>query len=256
MYKHLTKDDWKHLLKIPDEYVVDTLIVNGAGKKEEALNTFKNILSKNKQVSKVSNLQDSFFQNVLEFNLKEKKIWFDVAYGGAYLSELIHIACLFGSKKNFLVGSCGGLQKELKTGDIIIPTYTYGNESTTRMYQESGDNKHYSDEKLSSNIKNAIDKKYTVRQGPLITCQSMMAETQEDVDTWEKEGYLGVEMESSTFFAISNHFNVPSTAIIHISDNLVKNELVGDKNYALTKQLREDLKEYKYKTILEKISSE
>ncbi|MDD3475134.1 MAG: hypothetical protein PHP08_04565, partial [Candidatus Dojkabacteria bacterium] len=231
MYKHLTKEDWINNLRLPNEYKVDALIVNGTGKPEDAENIFKDVIRKNKHISNITNLQHSFFKKVIEFKLENKTVWFCTTYGGAFLSELTHIACILGSEKNFFVGSCGALQDNLETGDIIIPTYSYGDESSTRMYQKSNDNRHYSNEKLNKEIENLIDKKYKINIGSLVTCQAMLAETEEDIANWKEDGYLGVEMESSTFFAVSNHFNVPSTAIIHISDNLVKNELVGSEKY-------------------------
>ena len=181
------------------------------------------------------------------------KIWFDVVYGGAYLSELLHVGCLFGSKKNFLVGTCGGLQKNLETGDLVIPTYTYGNESTTRIYQpDIKDHKHYADKELRKEFVKSISD-YKIHSGPIITCQGMLGETPEDIKKWSEEGYLGVEMESSTFFAVSNSFNVPSVAVMHISDNLVKNILYGDEEMEKNREFRNKIRVYKYEKIMDNI---
>jgi purine-nucleoside phosphorylase len=35
---------------------------------------------------------------------------------------------------------------------------------------------------------------------------------------------LGVEMEGAMTFALSRHFQVPSTALFYVTDNLVENE--------------------------------
>ena len=68
----------------------------------------------------------------------------------------------------------------------------------------------------------------------------MMAETKEDVDNWSKQGYYGVEMEASTVFAISNHFNVPSAAVVMIADNLITEESVIDEDYQESRELRRE----------------
>ena len=68
----------------------------------------------------------------------------------------------------------------------------------------------------------------------------MMAETKEDVDNWSKQGYYGVEMEASTVFAISNHFNVPSAAVVMIADNLITEESVIDEDYQESRELRQE----------------
>ncbi len=48
---------------------------------------------------------------------------------------------------------------------------------------------------------------------------------------WADEGYDGVEMEASTVFAVSNHFKVPSVAILMIADNLIEKETVLSANF-------------------------
>lgn len=243
------------MLKFPTDKNVDTIIVSGNSihNRERELKLFKDALSEIPNAKEVNNIRDPFFQTISEYQIGDKLVWFDVAYGGAYLSELLHIACTFGSKKNFLVGSCGGLQKDLDIGDIILPTYTYGNESTTRMYQRDvEDNKHYSDKDLQEEIMKELED-YPIHRGPVITCQAMLAETKDDVDRWSEEGYLGVEMESSTFSAISNYFNVPSTPILHVSDNLVKNILYGSKELESKREFRNKLKTNIHKTVLENL---
>jgi purine-nucleoside phosphorylase len=50
-------------------------------------------------------------------------------------------------------------------------------------------------------------------------------------------------MESSTFFAVSNHFNVPASAIIRIGDNLIEKQTVLDEDYKNSKELRRKIME-------------
>jgi len=255
MYKELTKKDWNKLLKFPEDKEVDAVIVSGnsLANREREIGFLEQALSNYKDVKKVEYIQDNFFSSIYEFEIGDKLIWFDVVYGGAYLSELLHVGCLFGSKKNFLVGTCGGLQKNLETGDLVIPTYTYGNESTTRIYQpDIKDHKHYADKELREEFVKSISD-YKIHSGPIITCQGMLGETPEDIKKWSEEGYLGVEMESSTFFAVSNSFNVPSVAVMHISDNLVKNILYGGEELEKNREFRNKIRVYKYEKIMDNI---
>jgi len=50
----------------------------------------------------------------------------------------------------------------------------------------------------------------------MTTCSAMLGETREDIQGRSSEGYYGVEMESATIFAVSNHFHIPSAAMIYI----------------------------------------
>jgi len=258
MYKNLTRNNWHKLLQFPTEKTVDAVIVSGnsLANRDRELNLLKKALLKFPKVKHITNIQDRFFSTVYEFEIENKLIWFDVTYGGTYLSELLHIGCILGSQKNFLIGSCGGLQKYLEIGDLIIPTYTYGNESTTRIYQPNiKDNKHYPDEKLKKAITNNLIN-HPLYSGPIMTCQAMLGETEEDINQWSREGYLGVEMETSTLFAVSNSFNVPSIAILQVSDNLVKNILYGNKALEEKRDFRNNLKIFKLEKIINNIVSE
>jgi len=164
------------------------------------------------------------------------------------LSEYLHLGSLFGSKKNILLGSCGGLKKEAKSGEIIIPTWSYAEESSAKAYQRESQNKYNSDKLLSEKLNQKTSNNHIVYRNPTVTFQAMLGETLEDIETWSNQGYAGVEMEAATVFAISNHFKIPSAAILMIADNLIEGETTLDPNYQEIKNNRrcceEDLFEY------------
>lgn len=255
MYKALTKDYFIKNLNLSENYKVDGILINGSGNREKQLASFNEALKEFNYVEE-PRLEHEFFSRVKVFTINNKRIWFDVVYGGAYMSELLHVACLLGSQKNIFTGSVGGLQKGSKSGDLIIPTYSFGDESSTRMYaRDNLDNRYYPNKNLSSVIKAKISSEFKVAEGPLITCQAMLAETQEDVLMWSNEKYLGVEMETATFFAVSNHFKVPSSALLYISDNLIEGEIVNSESHLLAKERRDLAKVHNYKIALEVLTA-
>lgn len=192
---------------------------------------------------------EGFLEYITEINIRGKKYWFTTMYGSALLSEMVHMACLFGSKRNIHIGSCGGLNPDIGDMELIVPNYSYGNESTTRTYEpQAKDFKHFSDIELSNKLKNNLPKQYKVWEGPVITNQAMMGETWDDVKSWSEQGYFGVEMETSTLFSVSNHFKVSSAALVYVSDNLVKGQTVGDETHTQQKEAREKVKMDVYKT--------
>ena len=156
MYKSLTKQDILKLLKLPSNYKVDGLIVFGTHPKSTQYpylyGALKKLFPNYKKETKIKN---RFLSDIKSFKIGNKRIWFDVVYGAAYLSELLHVACMLGSKKNILLGSCGGLRKDMKTGDIVLPVASFSNESATRMYQRNNESfLYFSDKNLLLEIKN------------------------------------------------------------------------------------------------------
>ncbi|MDQ6984695.1 MAG: hypothetical protein Q9M91_07030 [Candidatus Dojkabacteria bacterium] len=199
---------------------------------------------------------NDFFERVKVLNIEDKKIWFDVVYGGAHMSELMHIGSMLGSKVNMFLGSVGELQKGSSSGDIIVPTYSYGEESSTKLYNRGAiDDCHYPDEELSEEVYKNISKEFNKKRGSLITCQATLGESWEDIMSWSKHGYVGVEMETATFFAVSRYFDIPSTALLYISDNLIEKETVNSTSHQNMSELRNQVRLHNYKLGLSTILS-
>ncbi len=255
MYKSLTKQDILKLLKLPSNYKVDGLIVFGTHPKSTQYpylyGALKKLFPNYKKETKIKN---RFLSDIKSFKIGNKRIWFDVVYGAAYLSELLHVACMLGSKKNILLGSCGGLRKDMKTGDIVLPVASFSNESATRMYQRNNESfLYFADKNLRLEIKNQLNPQYTIHEGNLVNIQAMLGETKEDIENWIANGYYGVDMESATFFAISNHFKVPSTALLYVAENLAKEELVTSEQYQALRRDRLKTRRENYKIALKTV---
>lgn len=248
MYKSFTAEEFRKQFLLPGDYAVQGLLSYGAWDEDKHIEKIKRTLDE-LGIEYSHRKMDGFLSRILELKINDKNYWFVVMYGGALLSEYIHLASLFGSKKNIHIGSCGGLHPEMESLDLIIPTWSYGNESTTRVYdREATDFKHYSDENLSKELEKNLPHKYTIKNGPIITVQAMMGETWDDVKSWSENGYYGVEMETATVFSVSKCFNVPSAALLYISDNLIKGQTAGDDSHIQQKEVREAVKNDVYKT--------
>lgn len=255
MYKQIAVDEHKRYLGLPEDYSVSGFLCHGTWKRDEEITNLKQALTELDLNFKINTFPDSsFLRRMVEIKIENKKIWFDVPYGGAMLSEFLHLACLLGSKKNIVIGSCGGLSPNLNAGDVILPSWSYGNESSARMYElKNKDNRHYPNKKLVNNLKTRLETKYKIFEGPTMTCEAMLAESKKDVETWSREGYLGVEMEASTVFAVSNHFKVPSAAILLVGDNLIKGESALQENYLKMAGKRKEIRQEFLKAAIKEI---
>ena len=255
MYRQIVAADFRKHFDLPVNYKIAGFLCHGTWKREDEIENLKKVLKELKLDFKIKPLS-GFLQRMVEFEIEGKKYWFDIPYGGAMLSEFLHVACLFGSQKNILIGTCGGLSTQIESCDCIVPTWTYGDESSTRLYSEDvKDNHHFPDKNLSATLKNIIPKDIKIWEGPTVTCQAMLGESLENVMSWSKEGYLGVEMEASTVFAVSNHFNIPSAALLVVGDNLIKEETVLHENYQKQSEHRYEVRREILKVAVEELIS-
>lgn len=239
MYRNFSAAQYREHLGFPQGYTVDAMLCYGTLYEERTLAQLTKALGSQELNWELSNLPHPFLRFGKELKIGGKTIWFAIGYGGAWLSEYLHWACLFGSKKNILLGSCGGLKTGLKQGDFIIPVSSYAEESSVRIYNRTSSIQ-YSTQALSKAITSRLTKDGAkVWEGPMVTCQAMLGETAEDIQNWSNHGYYGVEMEASTVFAVSNHFNVPCAASLFVGDNLIEEKTNLDEEYAAQADLRE-----------------
>ncbi len=255
MYKTFSASDYKKYLGFSEDYHIEGMLCYGTWNKQKQIPIFKQAMADLGKQAEFNSLPE-FLGRMTEFVIDGKRYWFDISYGGALLSEYLHLACLFGSKKNIVLGSCGGLSLDVNPGDLIIPTYSFGNESSTRMYSpDEVDNKHFPDENLSKSLQEKIKPDFRVLRGATTTSQAMMGETLEHIKKWSAEGFLGVEMEASTVFAVSKHFGVPSAGLIYMTDNLIKEETVLDESFKHGKERKEEVVKEQYRVALEELLS-
>ena len=255
MYRSITADQYREHLGFPANYKVDAMLCYGTLYDERVLSQLQQTSKDLKLDVKVNDMPHEFLRFAKELEIGDKKIWFAIGYGGAWLSEYLHWTCLFGSRKNILLGSCGGLKPGMRQGDFIIPSSSYGQESSVRIYNRESPLQ-YPDKHLSNKLATKLSKDGTkVWQGPMVTCQAMIGETIEDVKEWSRDGYFGVEMEASTVFAVSNHFNVPCAASLYVGDNLIDEHHNISQEYAAEADTREQNQLKQIKMALSEIIS-
>lgn len=252
MYRNFSPDDHRQHFGLPDGYVVSGFLCHGTWKRDEEIENLKEALKELKIKYSINELP-GFLRRMVEIKIENKNYWFDVPYGSARLSEYLQLASLFGSKKNLLIGTCGGLSPKINSCDLIFPTYSYGEESSAKAYATDDTNRYYPDRNLQQVLISKIQPKYRTFEGPTITWQAMLGETPEDIQRWSSENYLGVEMEASTVFAVSAHFKVPSAAVLVVADNLIKNETTLTASYQESAQKRYEIRQELIKVLISQL---
>lgn len=230
MYKDYSREQWIKYFNLPEDYTVDAVFAFGSNE-QYAFDYMRSRIARRAEGMRWNTLTSQYFDQLIEGEYNGRRFWFTVAYGGALLSEYVHLGCMFGSKMNILFGNCGGLMHETRTYDLIIPTYSYGTESSAAIYQPDAGNTYYAHEKLSQELIRRFEPRHRIHHGKTMTCQAMFGEGNALVQSWIDEGYYAVEMEASTLFAVSNHFGVPAAAVVKVIDNLAKGETWMDNGY-------------------------
>ena len=259
MYKALNVDIFRKNLGLPADYTLDGLLVTGVFDlwgEELHLPHVVNYLNDNGYKYEISKFIQKDIGHAHELKLDNKVIWFVPVMGTAIMSLYAHVASLLGSRKNILIGTVGGLCSDVNPGDLIFPTKVIGNDSALMYQPEKTDKIFFPDNALTERLVAKVPKTSKVFKGTTITCETLLAETWDDVLNWSKQGFLGVEMEAAMIFALSAFFKVPSAAILTVGDNLIREETMFHENHEKQKEVRLAARKLQYQLALAELLAE
>jgi uridine phosphorylase len=145
-------------------------------------------------------------------------IW---AAPGAPLAAMVVedlIAC--GAKLIIGIGLTAAVSPKIKVGDLIIPSIALRNEGTSRHYlpprvQTVPD---ASILKKMEQCSQKLGVRYYV--GPLLTSDAPYRETPSKIEYLERNGVLGIDMETSAIFSIAIYRRIMAGCILAASSNL------------------------------------
>ncbi len=119
-----------------------------------------------------------------------------------------------------MLGMCGGIDDDIEIGDILIPTASVRDEGTSEHYLPK-DVPALPDFKINQVCEQMIFKKMNKkpRSGIMMTTDYRMWEFDEGfIDYIHKHRILAIDMEIATLFSVGYALNVPTGAVMLVSD--------------------------------------
>ena len=145
---------------------------------------------------------------------------------GIYSYELIHE---YGVKNLIRVGSCGGIQKDLKVGELVMAMGASTDGAYGHQYELPGTYSAIgSYELLEQAVGAARERNHSFRVGNVLSSDLFYTETPE-WQRWAKMGLLAIEMESYALYCNANGAGVRALGIFTVSDSIVNGEALSAK---------------------------
>lgn len=204
--------EWLDAMKLSPEDIPDVVIVEGSWWRKQRTDW---------RLSYLENVRELEFPDIYWGRWKDKKVAFCCAYGAARTVEIIHLFGILGTKLAVQIGTCGGLQAHLKPGDIILPEVASCREGVAHMYGVP-DAVMGSIEWIEKAQKLLHDRNHITYRGLHMTWSTLFAETAQMLESWHHAGYLSVEMETATTFAVAKYFNMPAVSMVVVWDELTR----------------------------------
>ncbi|MDE0324425.1 MAG: nucleoside phosphorylase [Candidatus Poribacteria bacterium] len=139
--------------------------------------------------------------------------------GAPGVSMVLEILIELGVKRFINVGIAGGLQKTSRVGDVVVCTSAIRDEGVLYHYLKDPSVPALPSENLTAALKQTLERdgvRYT--EGPTWTTDAFFRETVAEIQHYQQEGVITVEMEAAALFAISTLRSVEMASGFVISD--------------------------------------
>lgn len=208
----VTADEWLAAMKLPESDIPDIVIVEGSWWRAQRTAW---------RLSALTDVRELEFPDIFWGRWQDKKVVFCCAYGAARAVEIIHLFGILGAKLAVQIGTCGGLQPHLKTGDIIVPTVALCREGVAHLYGAT-EAALGSTEWANRAQTLLAEREHQTYDGTHLTWSSIFAQNGQMIEEWHRAGYLAVDMETATTFAVARHFHMPAIAMLVVWDDLTR----------------------------------
>ena len=157
-------------------------------------------------------------------------------FGGPNIAALVEELAAFGVKEFVIWGYAGGIDNQLKIGDVIVARGALKEDGVSSHYVDDEDDFVYSDwfEEWERHTK-----EWGFREGIIWSCDAIYRESGEKIRKYREAGISAVEMEVASFYAVCTFKGVKGIALLIVSDLLNDEGWTGGFH---TKPFREGVK--------------
>jgi DeoD family purine-nucleoside phosphorylase len=138
------------------------------------------------------------------------------------IEELIQL----GVTKLVRVGTCGGLQPDLKLGDLIVALSAVPADSTAAHLVGEPHTPTADWALVHSAVHSAKELGKSVRVGPIVSSDLFYNPDDGQYQRWSDRGILAVEMEAAVLFTIGALRKVQAGCLLTVSDVVVEGEFI------------------------------
>ncbi|MFX1379934.1 MAG: nucleoside phosphorylase [Promethearchaeota archaeon] len=183
--------------------------------------TLFNYIMENHPVKKVDYIFGGHFY-ILDDRNEKIGICGGFGIGAPMVAILLEDFNIFGVKLFLSIGTAGSLQRDLKLGSIVICDKAIRDEGTSHHYLKY-EKYSYSSEKVNKKLAEVMESlKLDFTIGATWTIDAPYRETYTEIEKYQKENVLTVDMEAAAMFAVAEYLKLDVGAIFTISDYLSK----------------------------------
>jgi uridine phosphorylase len=204
------RDGWMDLLDLEEDEVPRLLVLEGTWWRQKALDSRLPLLTEVRELG-MPDLWHGWYGDI--------PVAYCPAYGAPRAVEPVHVLGIIGTVNVVQIGSCGSLQPELTTGDIVLPERATIGEGTSQYYGGKG----VAEANLGRVARAAAlfaARDTYVHRGATVTTSALLQQPPELIRKWANAGHLAVDLETSAVFSAARAFRMRAASLLFVWDEL------------------------------------
>ena len=153
-------------------------------------------------------------------------IAFSTAYGASRVVEPVHALGMCGTPVVVQIGPCAGLQRVVRTGDIVLPEQATIAEGVSQYYGGEG-----------ASLPNLgrvaragsllVGRGLRTHRGPVVTAGAMLRQPAALRRQWSAEGHLAVDLTTSAVFSAAAAFSMRAASVLWCREEMTERPYSG-----------------------------
>ena len=208
----VTAAEWLDGLGLTPDDIPDAVIVEGSWWRAERQAW---------RLGYLDEVRELDFPDIFWGRWRDRKIVFCMAYGAPRAVEIVYLFGFLGARLAIQIGTCGGLQSHLNSGDIILPETAICRDGVAHLF---GDNEvAFADSASVTQAESLLQaRNHTTHRGDHMTFSSLFAETTAMMAGWNRAGLLSVDMETATTLSVAAQLGMPAVSMLVVWDDLTR----------------------------------
>lgn len=215
MYRELTAEDHRRLLRLRDEEIPDVLLLVGIFDVHAGGERFAAYLEEAEPRRGIPHWLGRY---------RGLRVALATCFGGPMAAYQAHTWCAAGVPVVVQLGWYGALQPGTSLGDVVVPRHAERQDGVSDWYLPKGILADASPE-LSAAIGEALrDRGINIWEHAIYSTPALLAESREVIADWSRHGYHGVDMETAATFAVAKSHGAERAAALIRYDDLLGEE--------------------------------
>ena len=201
---------WLEALELPQDQIPDALILEGTWWRETATAN---------RLARLSNVRELNFPDMFIGEYEGTSVAYCCAYGATRAVEPAHIFAQLGTPLMVQIGTCGTLDVHAGTGTVVLPESCAARDGVSQIYG-AGDTARTTPHWVSQAEALLHKENITTNRTRHLTWPSLFAQSDVMCAEWIREGFLSIDMETSTVAAVAHYFGVECVSLLSVWDAL------------------------------------